>query len=84
MNRLRTSRDKNFDSLQSGQIWMLKDEWLEVKHVGKYLAEFSITRKPLQMAVHKHIRVSKQLESIRTVLKFLRDNKAVLGRLPKK
>ena len=84
MNRVRTAHEKPFDSLKTGQIWMLKDEWLEVKHVGKYLAEFSITRKPVQMAMRKHMRVSKQLESIQTVLKFLRQNKAVLGRLPKK
>jgi hypothetical protein len=32
------------------------------------------------MAVQRHIRVAKQLESIKTVLKFLRDHRAVLGR----
>jgi len=65
--------------LEEGQIWLLKDQRLEVKHVGKYLVEFLLTRKEVQKAVQRHIRVAKQLESIKTVLKFLQTHKAVLS-----
>lgn len=80
MTHIRAQLNRNLAPLEKGQIWMLKNECLEVKHVGKYLAEFSITRKPVAMTVQKHIRVSKQLESIKTVLKFLHSHKAVLRR----
>jgi len=63
---------------------MLKNECLEVKHVGRYLAEFSITKKQPLKAIHRHVRITKQLESIPTVLKFLRTHHAVLGRPRKK
>ena len=66
--------------LEEGQIWLLRDQKLEVKHVGKYLVEFLLTKKEVHRAVQRHIRVAKQLESIRTVLKFLHSHKAVLRR----
>ena len=80
MNHIRTQSHRDLTPLEKGQIWKLKGECLEVKHVGKYLAEFSITKQPLPMTSLKHIRVAKQLESIRTVVKFLHAHKAVLGR----
>ena len=80
MNRIRTQQSEiEPPPLEKGQVWILKDEFLEVKHVGKYLVEFMIRRKQVQMAVRKHIRVAKQIESIKTVLKFLHSHKAVLG-----
>ena len=84
MNHARITQRPNPTPLEKGQIWMLKNECLEVKHVGKYLAEFSITRKQVPAKLQRHIRITKQLESIQTVLKFLQSHKAVLGRPRKK
>ena len=80
MNPARTQPNRMPAALQEGQIWLWKDQRLEVKHVGKYLVEFLLTKKQVQRAVQRHIRVAKQLESIRTVLKFLHAHKAVLSR----
>ena len=79
MNHVRTQPNKTLAPLEEGQVWVLKDQKLEVKHVGKYLVEFLLTKKQVQRAVQKHIRVAKQLESIKTVLKFLHSHKAVLS-----
>lgn len=80
MSRIRTQQTASPVPLEKGQVWVLKDEFLEVRHVGKYLVEFMITRKRVEAAVQKHLRVVKQIESIKTVLKFLHSHKAVLGR----
>jgi hypothetical protein len=80
MNQVRTRTIKVSAPLAEGQIWTFKDQRLEVKHVGKYLVEFMLTRKQIPMPVQRHIRASKQLESIPTVLKFLHAQKAVLRR----
>ena len=80
MNHVRIHQNAAAAPLEKGQIWLLKGQQLEVKHVGKHLVEFILTRKPLPLPVHKHVRVAKQLESIKTVLKFLREHRAVLER----
>ncbi len=80
MNTVRTQQHVAAAPLEKGQIWLLKGQQLEVKHVGKHLVEFMLTRKPMPVPVQRHIRVAKQLESIKTVLKFLRAHRAVLGR----
>ena len=80
MNQIRTHSNRVAPSLEEGQIWLLKDQRLEVKHVGKYLVEFMLTKKQIPRPVQRHIRVSKQLESIPTVLKFLHSHRAVLRR----
>lgn len=61
--------------LKEGQLWVLENECLEIKHVGKHLVEFLLTKKQPT----KHGRVYKQMESINTVLKFLQTHHAVLG-----
>ena len=66
-------------TLEEGQIWILKGQRLEVRHVGKYLVEIMITG-TVQVPIQRYGRVAKQLESIKTVLKFLHDHQAVLGR----
>ena len=61
--------------LEKGQIWMLENECLEIKHVGKHLVEFLLTKKqPARRA-----RAYKQMESIKTVLTFLQTHHAELG-----
>ena len=80
MDQVRTYSNKTSAPLAEGQIWVLKDQRLEVKHVGKYLVEFMLTKKQIPRPVQRHIRAAKQLESIPTVLKFLHSHKAVLRR----
>ena len=61
MNHVRTQQQAADAPLEKGQIWILKGQQLEVKHVGKHLVEFMLTRKPLPLPVQRHIRVAKQL-----------------------
>ena len=56
----------------------MKDECLAIKHVGRYLVECTITKKPGKRAVQRHARGFKQLLSISEVQKFLQEHKAVL------
>jgi len=67
--------------LEKGQIWMFQDQVLEVKHVGKHLAEIIRTKKPLPGATHKPMRVSAQFESIRVIQLLLKTQQAILGPL---
>ena len=68
--------------LQKGQIWTFQDQMLEVKHVGKHLAEIIRRKKPLPGAVRKPVRVSAQFESIRVIQQLLKSQQAILGPIP--
>src|SRR5437764_165892 len=66
-------------SLEKGQIWIMRDQSLEVKHVGKRLVEFKlIKRQESSGPPIRQMRVGTKLESIKTVLEFLKTHKAVL------
>src|SRR5258708_6348102 len=78
LNQVPTQQQLAIATLEDGQIWIWNGQQLEVKHVGKYLVEIMITR-TVQMPVQRYRRVAKQLESIKTVVKFLHDHRAVLG-----
>jgi len=67
--------------LEKGQVWMFQDQVLEVKHVGKHLAEIIRKKKPLPGAIHKPMRVSAQFESIRVIQQLLKTQQAILGPL---
>jgi len=65
--------------LEEGQIWMMPDRSLEVKRVGKHLVEFRLMKRAEPGApVSPRPRAASKLESIKTVLAFLKANKAVL------
>jgi hypothetical protein len=80
MSEVRRDNHGFCGSLEKGQIWVFGDECLAVKHVGKHLVEFRITKKHPVTAVQRHLRVPNQLESIKTLSQFLQLRKAVLGR----
>jgi hypothetical protein len=75
----RSTKNRQLGPLAEGQIWKMKDECLAIKHVGRYLVECTITKKPSKRQVQKHARGFKQLLSINEVEKFLHDHKAVLS-----
>ena len=57
----------------------MRDQSLEVKHVGKLLVEFKLMRRQETGKLPKQMRVGSKLESIKSVLSFLKAKKAVLG-----
>lgn len=57
----------------------MRDQSLEVKHVGKLLVEFKLTKRQQPGVPLRQMRVGSKLESIKSVLSFLKANKAVLG-----
>jgi len=66
--------------LEQGQIWITPDHSLEVNRVGKHLVEFKLSKRQKAGAPKlPRARIAKKLESIKTVLAFLKANKAVLG-----
>src|SRR2546423_15652290 len=64
--------------LEKGQIWIMREQSLEVKHVGKLLVEFKLIKRQDSGAPLRQMRVGSKLESIKSVLSFLKANKAVL------
>jgi hypothetical protein len=62
--------------LATGQLWQLKDSYVQIARVGKTLAEYKMLRKPGQRAVKS------RLGSVASVASFLKTNKAKLILLP--
>jgi hypothetical protein len=79
MNRERSAPNQTTIPLQKGQIWTFQDQVIEVKHVGKHLAEIIRRKKPLPGELRKPVRVSAQFESIRVIHQLLKTNQAILG-----
>ena len=59
-------------ALADGQLWQMKDCYLQIAHLGKTLAEYKILRKPGQRAVQS------QMGSFASVLTYLKANDAKL------
>jgi hypothetical protein len=57
--------------LETGQVWRMKDSHLDIDLVGKYLVHYKLIK---QVAKRTPMSVS----SIKDVVKYLKDNKAVL------
>jgi len=64
--------------LATGQLWQIKDSYVQIARVGKTLAEYKMLRKPGQRAVKS------QLGSVASVASFLKTNKAKLILVPSK
>ena len=57
--------------LQTGQVWRMEDARLLVDLVGKHLVHYKLIK-------HEAKRTPMSLSNIRSVEKYLKDNKAVL------
>jgi len=63
-------------ALATGQLWQIKNSYVQIARVGKTLAEYKMLRKPGQRAVKS------QLGSVASVASFLKTNKAKLILVP--
>lgn len=61
---------------EKGQVWMMKDRHLRVRHVGKRLVEFKLFKESQDMNLQRRSRTS--LETVEFVRSFLQAHKAVL------
>ena len=57
--------------LETGQVWQMEDSHLHVDLVGKHLVHYKLIK-------HEAKRTPMSLSNIRSVEKYLKDNKAVL------
>ncbi len=57
--------------LETGQVWRMKGSHLDIDGVGKYLVHYKLIKQETK-------RTPMSLSSIKNVVKYLEDNKAVL------
>ena len=57
--------------LETGQVWRMEDSHLDIDLVGKYLVHYKLIKQEVK-------RTPMSLSSIKDVVKYLKDNKAVL------
>jgi hypothetical protein len=57
--------------LETGQVWRMKGSHLDIDLVGKYLVHYKLIKQEVK-------RTPMSLSSIKNVVKYLKDNKAVL------
>jgi hypothetical protein len=76
MNKKTRGTKKPF--LAAGQLWQMKDHYVQITRVGKTLAEYKLLRKPGQRAVQA------QMGSVAKVSDFLKTNRAKLESAPDK
>ena len=71
MKKTKTKRRARWQPLEEGQVWRMAEANLQVGMVGKLLVHYKLG-KP------NAIRVSNSINSIATIEKYLKANKAVL------
>jgi len=74
MNKKATGSKK--PSLTAGQLWQMKNHYLQITRVGKTLAEYKLLRKPGQRAVQA------QMGNHASVETYLKTNRAKLVSAP--
>jgi hypothetical protein len=57
--------------LETGQVWRMKGSHLDIELVGRYLVHYRLIKQEVK-------RTPQSLSSIKDVVKYLTDNKAVL------
>ena len=57
--------------LETGQVWQMEDSHLQIDMVGKHLVHYKLIKREAK-------RTPMSLSNIKTVEKFLKQNKAVL------
>ena len=71
MRKTKPARRTRLKPLEAGQVWRMRELNLKVESIGKFLVHYKLGKL-------NAVRVANSCNSIKTIEKFLKANKAVL------